>query len=268
MQTRLGGLIALALVATILIGAISNCDPPLSSDEEAEAHYQAKLAPHRPACEKLYDQEVLRLDAAARALGAVAIPANPTLAELRALLGKPDYYPSLALSQRSFNQVGLQYARYAWRQVVPRWPGATNKAGVVDGCAQDRIAHVDPDQWRKYFSAIGHDTPVAVEAGYSEPAFRDDSRPALLQVQHPFRGTLAGFSLDVDASTFRARAIELGWQRSATPQGETFRKDHFILTTAMLKGRVEKIDIWDARYEVMVCPLPGSSDSCRPVSSK
>ncbi len=266
MHTWWGRLISLALVAAILIGAISNCDPPLPSDEEAEAHYKAKLALHRPACEKLYDQEVLRLDAAARALGAVAIPSNPTYAELRALLGEPDYYPGL--SSRVHDTLGLQYARYAWRSVASRLPGETNKAGVVDGCANDKIARVDPDQWRTYLSSIGQDTPVAVEAGYAEPIYGDDRRPALLQVQHPFPGTLAGFSLDVDASTFRQRAIELGWQRLAAPEVEKFRKDHFILTTAILKGRVERIRIRDTNYEIVVCPRPGTGDSCQPVSSK
>lgn len=257
MKTRWGGLITLAFVAAILIGAISNCDPPLPSHEEAEANYQAKLALHRPACETLYDQEVLRLDAAARTLGAVAIPANPTYAELRALLGAPDYYPGLS---RVPDRAGVQYARYAWRKVVSRWPGETNKAAVVDSCAMGKVVRVaDPDQWRKSYSTIGHNTPVAVEAGYSGPA-SCDRKPALLVVRHPFPGTLAGFSLDVDVSTLRERAIELGWQRSATPHGERFRKDHFTLSAATYKGRVELIEITDTNYHVVQC-LP-TGDPC------
>lgn len=265
MQTRWGGLITLALIAAILIGAISNCDPPPPTREELEERYRAKLAQHRPDCEKLYDQEIPRVDAAARALGAIEVPLNPTYAELRALAGEPDYHPGLA---HGFPSSGLrpQYARFAWRMVVPRSNRAAHKAGVVAGCAELKAASAfDLVQWRRQtFSMNLQDTPTALEAGYSDPSLTDETKAALLAISYPFTGTLAGLSLNVDERAFRQRAIELGWQDAATPQRRyRYQSGDFILSAVMFNGRVERIQIWDTHYEVVTC-LP-NTDQCWPV---
>jgi hypothetical protein len=268
LRTRWGIGIAWGMIGLLLIGVLSTCDPPArqKSAQETAAIMAARFEPHRPFCAALYEQELARLDAAARAMPAVAIPLNPTYQELLTVLGPEDARPRSV----DLNGAGVAALRVTWRRTLPPSQRAAHSAAVVDDCVMKKGADAFDEQlWRTQTWSLQYPTDVAtVEAKYAPGTTIDgQNRPAEIEINHPFSGTLAGLRLGVRLSTFQQQAIALGWQRSTAAASDgaaasnKFRRDHFCLTAFTHQSQVISVLVRDTNYGIATAPAPGSSDS-------